>query len=37
MITKETIQEHILTVPNKCETHSQNQGKKSPKQRTEKI
>ena len=30
MITKETIQEHILTVPNECETYSQNQGKKIP-------
>ena len=27
MITKETIQEHILTVLNECETHSQNQEK----------
>ena len=36
MITKETIKEHILTVPDKCETHNQNQ-EKSPKQRKGKI
>ena len=28
MITKETIKEHILTVPDKCKTHNQNQEKK---------
>ena len=35
MITKETIKEHISTVPEKCETHNQNQEKF--KQRKEKI
>ena len=36
MITKETIKKHILTVPDECETHNQNQ-EKSPKQRKEKF
>ena len=36
MITKETIKEHISTVPDKHETPNQNQ-EKSPKQRKEKI
>ena len=36
MITKKTIEEHISTVPDKRETHNQNQ-EKSPKQRGEKI
>ena len=36
MITKETIKEHILTVPDEYVTHNQNQ-EKSPKQRKEKI
>ena len=35
-ITKETIKEHISTVPDKCERHNQNQ-EKSPQQRKEKI
>ena len=29
MITKETIKEHISTVPDEWETHNQNQGKKT--------
>ena len=36
MITKETIKEHILTVPDECETLNQNQ-EKPLKQRKEKI
>ena len=36
MITKETIKEHISTVPDEHERHIQNQ-EKSPKQRKEKI
>ena len=36
MITKETIKEHILTVPDECEIHNQNLEKKW-KQRKEKI
>ena len=32
MIPKETIKEHILTVPDECEAHNQNQ-EKSPKKR----
>ena len=35
-ITKETIKEHILTVPDECETHNQNQ-EESPNQKKEKI
>ena len=35
-ITKETIKEHISTVPDECEAHNQN-WEKSPKQRKEKI
>ena len=35
-ITKETIKEHISTVPDKCERDNQNQ-EKSPQQRKEKI
>ena len=27
MITKETIKEHVLTAPDECETHNQNQEK----------
>ena len=37
MITKETIREHISTVPDKYVTHNQNQEKKNPKQRKGKI
>ena len=36
MITKEIIKEHILTVPDECDTHNQNQ-EKTLKQRKEKI
>ena len=36
MITKETIKEHISTVPDEYVTHNQNQ-EKSSKQRKEKI
>ena len=32
-ITKETIKEYILTVPDKCETHNQNQEKKPKKKK----
>ena len=35
-VAKETIKEHISTIPNECKTHNQNQ-EKSPKQRKEKI
>ena len=36
MIIKETIKEHISTVPDECESDNQNH-EKSPKQRKEKI
>ena len=36
MIPKETIKEHISTVPDEYVTHNQNQ-EKNPKQRKEKI